>query len=168
MLSKSSSPQSADTTHAHTTPPQSHPAYPLTSLSLSVALQFSKDRIPTSCCLALAGPVVDNTCIITNLNWHIHGTDLSTQLRIPHVSLINDFVAAGYGCLALPPTSLTPLYVPKKGGQGAGPHAVKAIIGAGTGLGEAFAVWDEGCERVQGVSDGGRSCRLCAEDGRGV
>ena len=106
--------------------------------------QFSQDRPPTSCCLALAGPVVDNVCIITNLNWHIRGSDLSTQLRIPHVSLINDFVAAGYGCLALPPSHLTPLYTPANKHHPPPPHAVKAIIGAGTGLGEAFAVWDEG------------------------
>ena len=106
--------------------------------------QFSKDRAPTSCCLALAGPVVDNTCVITNLNWHIRGSDLSNQLRIPHVSLINDFVAAGYGCLALPASSLTPLYTPPAKHQPPPQHAVKAIIGAGTGLGEAFAVWDEG------------------------
>jgi glucokinase len=83
-------------------------------------------------------------CIITNLNWHISGSDLSTQLRIPHVSLVNDFVAAGYGCLALPPSHLTPLYTPAAKHPAPPSHAVKAIIGAGTGLGEAFAVWDEG------------------------
>ena len=57
------------------------------------------------------------------------------------MSLINDFVAAGYGCLALPPTSLHPLYTPPPNSAPPPPHSVKAIIGAGTGLGEAFAVY---------------------------
>ena len=83
-----------------------------------------------------------NRCVITNLNWDISGSGLSDALRIPHVSLINDFVAAGYGCLALPPSQLTPLYTPTHSQSTAQqPRAVKAIIGAGTGLGEAFAVF---------------------------
>ena len=79
--------------------------------------------------------------MITNLNWDISGSAISSALSIPHVSLINDFVAAGYGCLSLPPDRLHPLYRPPAGLPPPPPHAVKAIIGAGTGLGEAFAVY---------------------------
>ena len=118
-----------------------HSPLPCIALLPSLPLQFSKDRPPTSCCLALAGPVSSNRCVITNLNWDISGSTISSTLQIPHVSLINDFVAAGYGCLALPPTSLHPLYTPPSNSTPPPPHSVKAIIGAGTGLGEAFAVY---------------------------
>ena len=83
-----------------------------------------------------------NRCVITNLAWDISGSALSEALLIPHVQLINDFVAAGYGCLALPHNQLQPLYTPpQQSATTASPTAVKAIIGAGTGLGEAFAVY---------------------------
>ena len=48
-------------------------------------------------CFALAGPVLNNKCKITNLPWpELDAVKLQEELNIAKVSLINDFVAVGY------------------------------------------------------------------------
>jgi glucokinase len=48
-------------------------------------------------CFALAGPVLNNKCKITNLPWpELDAAKLQEELNIAKVSLINDFVAVGY------------------------------------------------------------------------
>lgn len=117
---------------------------------------YSPDHPIFSCCLALAGPIAKNECIFTNLNWHIKGADLSSTLHIPYVQLVNDFVAAGYGCLALPSENLIPVNEPDHTIYTPSEHAVKQIIGAGTGLGEAFAVHN-GQDYIVYPTEGGHS-----------
>ncbi len=86
-------------------------------------------------CFAIAGPVVNNTCKLTNLNWVLDGERLGRDLQIPQVSLINDFMAVGYGILGMRPEDLHTLQVGKPD-----PTAPIAIIGAGTGLGQGFLI----------------------------
>ncbi|MGL5035351.1 MAG: glucokinase [Microcystaceae cyanobacterium] len=87
-------------------------------------------------CLGIAGPIVNNSCEITNLNWPpLVGEELATVLNIPQVILINDFTAIGYGVLGLAPTDLYCLQdVPRDR------TAPIAVLGAGTGLGEGFLI----------------------------
>eukprot|EP00931_Biecheleriopsis_adriatica_P112393 TRINITY_DN86_c0_g1_i1.p1 TRINITY_DN86_c0_g1~~TRINITY_DN86_c0_g1_i1.p1 ORF type:complete len:438 (-),score=87.02 TRINITY_DN86_c0_g1_i1:129-1442(-) len=92
------------------------------------------NRPPMLACLAVAGVVVDNTCRFVNLGWVIDGQSIEKELGIQRVELINDFVAQGYGILTLNRSEDCEVLqdAPVKEG------APIAVIGAGTGLGEAF------------------------------
>ncbi len=86
-------------------------------------------------CLAIAGAVIDRASYLPNLDWHISADELQHQLKIPQVELINDFAAIGYGIALLPPQDLHTIQT----GQ-TRTNAPKAVIGAGTGLGECFLI----------------------------
>lgn len=114
-------------------------------LSLAVRVFYNEVKAqlgylpqPSQACFGIAGPVVDNTSELTNLGWLLDSKNLSETLEIEKVQLINDFAAVGYGVLGLEATDLHTLQVGK-----AIAKAPIAIIGAGTGLGEAFLAWGE-------------------------
>ncbi|WOD41369.1 glucokinase [Nodosilinea sp. E11] len=90
---------------------------------------------PQRACFAIAGPVVDNTSSLTNLAWSLEGDRLQAELGLDRVELINDFEAVGYGVFGLAAEDLHTL-------QAGDPDdsAPVAIIGAGTGLGQGFAL----------------------------
>jgi len=105
-------------------------------LSPLVKRFLGSDRKPDRACFAVAGPVLGNKCKITNLPWSELDTEqLQTELDIPRVELINDFVAIGYSLVLEEHKELVTL---QKGELIK--NAPIGIIGAGTGLGEAFAV----------------------------
>jgi glucokinase len=86
-------------------------------------------------CFGIAGPVLNNTSELTNLNWLLSGERLAAELNIDQVLLINDFAAVGYGVLGLAPEDLYCLQEAPKYPQGA-----IAFLGAGTGLGEGYII----------------------------
>jgi glucokinase len=86
-------------------------------------------------CLAIAGAVVDRASYLPNLDWQITADELERELKIPHVELINDFAAIGYGISQLPAKDLQVIQV----GQFK-QNAPQAVIGAGTGLGEGILI----------------------------
>jgi glucokinase len=90
---------------------------------------------PQSACFAIAGPVVNNTCRLTNLKWVLDTQRLETDLDIPKISLLNDFAANSFGILGLKDFDVHTL----QDGE-ARANSPIAVIGAGTGLGEAFLV----------------------------
>ncbi|MBW4487097.1 MAG: glucokinase [Trichocoleus desertorum ATA4-8-CV12] len=90
---------------------------------------------PQEACFAIAGPVVNNTSILTNLGWSLDGKRLEEELALKHVRLINDFVAVGYGVVGLESEDLLTLQAGKPD-----PSAPIGVIGAGTGLGEGFLI----------------------------
>ena len=90
---------------------------------------------PEKACFAIAGPVVNNSAKLTNLPWVLEAKRLEQELGISRVSLINDFVAVGYGVGGLEPTDLHTLQAGKPR-----LHDPIAVIGAGTGLGNCFAI----------------------------
>ncbi|MBR8829477.1 MAG: glucokinase [Gomphosphaeria aponina SAG 52.96 = DSM 107014] len=94
-----------------------------------------KDYLPEKACFALAGPVVNNTCKLTNLNWLLDSHRLEQELGIEKVILINDFAAISYGILSLAGNEIKTLQVGSFEAD-----APIAVIGAGTGLGEGFLV----------------------------
>lgn len=67
--------------------------------------------------------------------WLIDGAALADSFKAHKVVLLNDFVGIGYGLLAL---SSKDLQVVHPGCGKVNPTGVKAVIGAGTGLGECF------------------------------
>jgi glucokinase len=90
---------------------------------------------PEVACLAIAGPVVNNSCQLTNLNWYLEKERLERSLNLKQVSLINDFAAVSYGILGLTESDLDTLQTGE-----ITPASPLAVIGAGTGLGESFLI----------------------------
>jgi glucokinase len=88
--------------------------------------------------LAVAGPVVDGRSQLTNLPWLIDRRSISQQIGAP-VDLINDFAALGYAVPFLAGADLLSLASPPR--RSGAPFAV---IGAGTGLGQAVFVHRDG------------------------
>ncbi|MGA1622648.1 MAG: glucokinase [Synechocystis sp.] len=105
---------------------------------------------PTHACFGIAGPVVDNACELTNLNWQLNGDRLAQTLKVHTVSLINDFAAIGYGILGL---TREDLHVLQDGEPD--PKAAIAIIGAGTGLGQGFIIPQRNGQHQVFNSEGG-------------
>ncbi|MDR1933004.1 MAG: glucokinase [Spirochaetales bacterium] len=90
----------------------------------------------TKACLSAAGIVKDNACSLTNVPWAVSGDEIQKTLGVP-VKIINDFTALSYALPLLDPDNpreVTPLAPP--GGTPARPSGkVRAVLGAGTGLG---------------------------------
>jgi len=90
----------------------------------------------TAACFGVAGPVDGVNAEVTNLPWKLNTEQLQKKFGIAHVKLINDFQAVGYGIDALPKASIETL---QTGDERR--HGTRALIGAGTGLGQALMVW---------------------------
>lgn len=99
----------------------------------------------------VAGPVVQNHVKATNLPWVVDGTALAKVIGIPRVALVNDLAATAHSLDWLPPTDFWVLNPGK-----AEPGATKALLAAGTGLGQAFMVWVGGRYRTA-PSEGGHT-----------
>jgi glucokinase len=82
----------------------------------------------------VAGPVQEGLCSTTNLPWTMSELQLSQIVGGP-VSLINDFHAVALGVLELPEADLAVLQGGRRDRNGP-----VAVIGAGTGLGQAICV----------------------------
>ena len=108
-------------------------------------------RVPERACLGIAGPVENNVCRATNLPWIVDGGALGQRLGIARLRLVNDFYAAALGAVTVPAGDLVPL-----GGGPRDPEGPVAVLGAGTGLGQAFLLWSPTERRHQVVaSEGG-------------
>lgn len=105
----------------------------------------------TSACFGVPGPVRDGRLRLTNLPWTLDSRELAVNLKIDYVFLINDLQANGYGIAEL---SSEQIYTLSAGDPRQ--MANRALISAGTGLGEAFMIWD-GRDYVPYPSEGGHS-----------
>ena len=83
----------------------------------------------------VAGPVMDHRVKATNLPWTMDGAALAKQLSTGHIVLLNDLEATGYSLASLQPSEVFTL---NRGTPA--PQSNRAVIAAGTGLGEAFLV----------------------------
>jgi glucokinase len=90
-------------------------------------------------CFGVAGPVFGSRVETTNLPWIIDADVLSKQLHAP-VFLVNDLEALAYGVSVLDDASCAVLNSGRRVEYG-----TRAVIAAGTGLGEGGLVWDERC-----------------------
>jgi glucokinase len=100
----------------------------------------------TAAAFGIAGPVVRNRTETTNLPWKIDGDHLGERIGAP-TRLLNDLEATGWGVDVLRSTELLTLQAghPAPGNR--------ALIAAGTGLGEGLLVWN------------GKQHRPCASEG---
>ena len=99
----------------------------------------------------VAGPVVHGRAKITNLPWVMDEKKLGEELNVSSILLINDLEAIACAVPFLGPSDLCVL---NKGD--ARSEGNVAIIAPGTGLGEAFLVWD-GSGYREHASEGGHA-----------
>ncbi len=107
----------------------------------------------TSASFGIAGPVIDQRCVTTNLPWVVDARIVTRKIGIKRVTLLNDLVALAFGALTVPPSKMRLLQggqLPRKRGGNL------SVIAAGTGLGEAALIWD-GDRHVPLACEGGHT-----------
>lgn len=84
----------------------------------------------------IAGPVLDGEVLATNLPWRVTAAGVVGVMGCDRVRLMNDLETTAYGTLFLSPDELQTLTagIPRRGNR--------AVIAAGTGLGQACLFWD--------------------------
>ncbi len=102
-------------------------------------------------CFGVAGPVADGRVRTTNLPWVVDERSLAEDLGVP-VAVINDLEAAAWSVAILGPHDVATIH-PGAGGDARG-H--RALIAAGTGLGEAGLYWT-GSEHLPFATEGGHA-----------
>ena len=105
----------------------------------------------TAAGFGVAGPVIDHRVRATNLPWLVDGAALERILGVSQVVLVNDIEATAHSLELLRPSELSTL------NEGTpAPQATKALIAAGTGLGEAILFWD-GERHIVTATEGGHA-----------
>ena len=108
-------------------------------------------------CFGVAGPVLEGRCEATNLPWIMDAREIALRFEIPSVMLLNDLEATAYGLSALTDADVFVLHP----GQAepptlTGARGNKAIVAAGTGLGEVLLFW--GGDRYRPSASEGGHC----------
>ncbi len=115
--------------------------------------EFLQESGVTACidsaCFAVAGPVVAGHAQVTNLPWKLDRHQLMTQFNLRRLVLCNDFAAVGHGLGRLTDEDWLTL----QAGQPVA-DAPRAVIGAGTGLGQAIILPQEGQWQVMATEGG--------------
>ena len=101
-----------------------------------MVLEFLAGATPHAACFGIASPISGRRIKLTNREFWIDADEIAHECAIGKVHLINDFAAIGYGLDALAESELQIL---QKGFIR--PRAPRALLGAGTGLGQAILVW---------------------------
>lgn len=107
--------------------------------------------------LGVAGPVSGGRVRLTNRGWQIDAQALAAKFGAGEVRLVNDFGAAASGLALLPETDLVTL---QQGRPAA--RAPQVVLGAGTGLGVAYRVWQG--ERYQVIAGEGGNAGFAPAD----
>jgi glucokinase len=89
----------------------------------------------------IAGPVVGRRCQATNLPWVVDAAELERRFSWRRVELLNDLEALAHGIPALGEEDLLVLHA------GEERPGNRALIAAGTGLGQAGIYWDGAAHR---------------------
>jgi glucokinase len=114
------------------------------------AAHLGKEKIRAAG-FGVAGPVINNRIHATNLPWIVDADTLAREVGVKSVVLVNDLGATGHSLEHLPPEDFCVLNV------GAPvPGATRALLAAGTGLGEGILFW-EGSRYKVVPSEGGHS-----------
>lgn len=102
-------------------------------------------------CFGIAGPVVNGIAETTNLPWRVDARVLANTFELKTATLLNDLEANAWGIRALDDADFHTL---QRGTPQADGH--RAVIAAGTGLGEAGLFWD-GHRHHPFASEGGHA-----------
>jgi glucokinase len=106
---------------------------------------------PTSACFDVAGPVIDRRAHLTNLPWNLEEAELCRALNLRRVDLLNDLQAIAH---AVPHLRQGETIEINTGNAQA--NAPMAVLAPGTGLGEAFLIWN-GASYIACASEGGHA-----------
>jgi glucokinase len=101
--------------------------------------------------LGLPGPVIDQRCKPTNVDWTVDARDLMRDLGLARVALLNDLEAMAHVVPALRPDELKVLQEGRRD-----PKGNAALLAAGTGLGYALLINVDG-ELRPSPSEGGHA-----------
>ncbi|MBX9945298.1 MAG: glucokinase [Reyranella sp.] len=107
---------------------------------------------------AVAGPVTDGRCALTNSPWIVDAANLKDEFGLKTVHLLNDHEALARALPHLAPSETVVVGPSVPGGD-----APMALIGPGTGLGMACLVPGPGGGRVM-ASEGGHATLAAATD----
>ncbi len=122
------------------------------SLRALVSHFLEKTQLPVDrASFGVAGPVVGGEAVVTNLPWNISGARLAEALGLESVTLLNDLEAIAHAVPFLEREDLR-LIDP---GEAVSGGAI-AVLAPGTGLGEAYLIWDGSRYRPQ-PSEGGHA-----------
>lgn len=126
------------------------PAREYSGLEEIVKEFLGTDKV-SAACFGVPGPVRDGRLRLTNLPWTLDSREISLNLQIDHVFLINDLEANGYGVAELSSDQIFTLSA-----GDASQIGNRALIAAGTGLGEGILAWN-GRIHVPYPSEGGHT-----------
>src|SRR5438552_2751154 len=104
-----------------------------------------------SACFGVAGPVMGDVAELTNVPWRVDARRVATKFKLRHVSLLNDLHAMAY---SVPVLRAAEVHVLQRGRAVAGGN--RALIAAGTGLGEALLHYVDG-RFIPSPSEGGHA-----------
>jgi glucokinase len=99
-------------------------------------------------CFDVAGPVIGGRAHLTNLPWEFDEAALCRDLRLQHVTLLNDLHAIAHAVPHLLQEEMVVINAGK-----VVEHSAIAVMAPGTGLGEAFLIW------------GGKNYIACSSEG---
>jgi glucokinase len=116
-----------------------------------IVKEFLGPQKVTAACFGVPGPVRNGRLRLTNLPWTLDSHELAVSLGVTHVFLINDLEANGYGVAELSPDQI---YTLSEGDVSQ--IGNRALIAAGTGLGEALLIWN-GHSHTPHPSEGGHA-----------
>jgi glucokinase len=114
-----------------------------------LSLSSVEDYTVISACFAVAGPVSDRDATVTNLPWQFNADRLAAEFGLDHVHLCNDFEAVAMGISCLADDEIITLNQGESQARGA-----RAVIGAGTGLGQALLLPEENGWRIVATEGG--------------
>jgi glucokinase len=118
--------------------------------SRQAASHLKNDKI-IAAGFGVAGPVIDNHVRATNLPWVVDARILAQEVSTDKIVLMNDLGATGHSIEHLEPNEFVVLNPGKPE-----PGGTRALIAAGTGLGQSFLVWDGARYRIA-PSEGGHA-----------
>ena len=129
----------------------------------SVVLDFLSGvkEQPARACLGIPCPVRNGRCNTANLPWTVDVRSLRGEIGIPGAQIVNDLVAAAHGLQRLGADDLVTLQ-PGVTAAARAP-ATKALLSAGTGLGEAHLTWGGGHYTAHD-SEGGHATFAARDD----
>jgi glucokinase len=109
-------------------------------------------------CFGVAGPVLNGVIKTSNLPWVVDSRQLAKTLDLPGAALLNDLEAAAFGIFTLEADEILCLNrgIARRPGN-------KALIAAGTGLGEAI-LYDDGRDYHPIASEGGHADFAARDD----
>ncbi len=126
------------------------------------------DVSATKSCFGVPGPVVNGEAKATKLPWHFKEEQISNELNIPTVKLVNDLVATAAAIPHLMPEDLHVLHEggppgstaedqsqSRISGSGNGENVI-GVLAPGTGLGQAYVYTNAG-QRFIMASEGGHA-----------